>query len=229
MKSRVTCLMKIATYFCSLTVLFCCMAGTALAGASTWNFGGSWVQNEDGSVTHNAGTGSIDSSTAIDGTKGFRISFDLTVVSAKVDNFSAIISLTPKNAGNHLFMRVKRSNYNWCAEPQFNAGSWKNLVPDEGSYGRWTYSLGDTVSVVMEHPAGSDTFRLQVCDIYASIIDGDVSIDDMLGDKFLDRSDLYLSVSTDNPDTDIFTVSNFSVEPMEAVATTTSKPSISRW
>lgn len=209
---------KTVAFLLAAVMVFTLLPSFGYAAETDWTLSDGWQLNDDGSVSHLSGGKSISPRENINNSEGFSLSLDMTINSCDWEMFSTVYKLEPVDGSSgYYYMRIKQSHDNWCVEMQFYDGSsWYELSCDEGAYGQWVTGLADTVSVRLEHPAGSQSFRIAVGPEYANIVGGEMYIPQM--EQFISAGAYQLKIHTEYPDTDLFTLSNYSVNSLAAEA-----------
>jgi len=207
--------MKSLRFLSALTaVVFLMTLFTLGASASEdqWFFDDAWTYS-NGSLTHGPTGGEMYFVPEIDGSKGFKISFDLTIDAEESTSQIPSIQIklrTLTQPEEYFFSRIKYSpsNYNWLVEPQFYNGNWNNLIQSPS----WVEGSADsyTVSVTIERAAGKNELKYSVKvkdDVYG--VNGDLYIEQM--SNYINSDQLQLMFNTDNQTSDVFTISNISI------------------
>ena len=134
-----------------------------------WTLSDSWRASADSNsnlVLKNdaTGTGQAAYNPALDGTKGFILSYDMTIDSNDYASTALWIDGYTGSQGNGTyFFRIKTINQQVLVEGQFNeAGQWVNDVMNSDYAGGWIGGTGNKFTVIFEKKADDSALYLTV-------------------------------------------------------------------
>lgn len=200
---------------------------------------GYWTENADGSITHNLSGGNLIVAPAIDATKSFKVSFDLTYAAECEKEipgvgWSLFTAEEDPEAKFFSWMKWSRGNDNFLIEAQYmeRSGGWNAI-----GTANWAQAAAgaDTLKVVLEHTAGENTLNYKVMAGDVVCREENIYVDKMGTENFLQCTALKVGFEADGDDKTVYTISNLSIlndgeelmvvpAPTETTTTTSEAP-----